>query len=242
MRNKKMKKMASASQNQLVRSTLYISLLCIVSVFGACGGSGGPEGSSQRGVRVLHASIEAAPVDLFSSVQEEALVSQGFFAGEARYIQLANEPQRLSVTRALSASNVVASLDVDGAQIEKSTILLYGDRGTLGLRVKLFDDVVPEAIEGGVVKFIHGLVGASAISVTGYQDGGILFETTLDFGEVSNYLDIPKEGNVELVVHRVVDGKLVESPSLAFEPGGAYTALVTGEVDYYTKTVLYRDN
>ncbi len=229
----------------LSRVVQYLQLLSvsvwIVVICGACGGGGSSDGGL-KGIRVLHASIEAAPVDVLSSADEEPLISQVFFGGSISYRNISAVPQTISITRAFTPSRVVASFDIDGALIERSSLLLYGDLSSLGLRATIIEDDVPSRVEESALKFVHGLVGASAILVSGYLDGRLLFEESIDFGGVSAYVTVPMDQAVQIVIHRVVDGRLVESPSFALEKGRAYTALVTGEVGYYTKTVLYNDN
>lgn len=221
---------------QLLMLSVWITVVC-----GACGGSGS-SGGSTKGIRVLHASIEAAPVDVLSSAAEEPVISQVFFGGSNSYRKIPADQQTISITRAFTPSRVVASFDVDGSLIERSSLLLYGDLSSLGLKVKMIEDNIPDRFEESALKFVHGLVGASAILVSGHVDGRLLFEELIEFGGASEYVNVPMEQAVQLVIHRVVDGRLIESPSFTLEKGRAYTALVTGEVGYYTKTVLYNDN
>jgi hypothetical protein len=229
----------------LTRMVQYLPLLSlsflIMVVCGACGGGGSSDGGT-KGIRVLHASIEAAPVDVFSSAADEPLISQVFFGGSISYENISAVPQTISITRAFTPSRIVASFDIDGALVERSSLLLYGDLSSLGLRATIIEDDVPGRVEESVLKFVHGLVGASAIVVSGHVDGRLLFEELIEFGGASAYVNVPMEQAVQLVIYRAVDGRLIESPSFAFEKGKAYTALVTGEVGYYTKTVLYNDN
>lgn len=229
----------------LSRVVQYLQLLSvsvwIVVICGACGG-GGSSGGGAKGVRVLHASLEAAPVDVLSSATDEPLISQVFFGGSVSYRKISADQQTISITRAFTPSRVVASFEFDGSLIERSSLLLYGDLSSLGLRATVIEDNLPDRFEESALKFVHGLVGASAILVSGYVDGRLLFEELIEFGGASEYVNVPMEQAVQMVIHRVVDGRLIESPSFTLEKGRAYTALVTGEVDYYTKTVLYNDN
>lgn len=224
---------------------LFATLLSLAVV--ACGGGGGggdssSQSESKEGIRVLHASIEAAPVDVLSSVSESPIISQAFFADRLGYHSLAKEVQTLSLTRALSPSRVVASFEVDGASLKRGSLLLFGDVSTFGLRAKLLEDRFPEVIPQSVLRLIHGATGASAVRVQILAAGESLVEEVVDFGDESSYLDIPVEESLQVVVRRLIDGRLLASPTLTFEQGKAYTLLVAGEVDYYLKTVLYRDN
>jgi hypothetical protein len=229
------------------RRGIFRILLTTVLVLGvtACGGGGGGSASGSEGtegIRVLHASIEAAPVDVLSSSSEGPIISQAFFAGSLGYQPLKKEVQTLFLTRALSPSRVVASFEVDGASLKRSSLLLFGDVSTFGLRAKLLEDRVPEVITHSVLRIVHGATGASAIRVQIANSEGSLVEDVIGFGEESAYLEIPHEDSLQVVVQRAVDGRLLASPTLAFKKGGAYTILVAGEVDYYVKTVLYRDS
>lgn len=227
------------------RGAIFRTLHLTVLVLGiaACGGGGGSSSESEgaEGVRVLHASIEAAPVDVLSSSSEGPIASKVHFADRVGYHPLKKDVQTLLLTRALSPSQVVASFEVDGASLRRGSLLLFGDVSTFGLRAKLFEDRIPEVIPQSVLRIVDGATGASAIRVRVVNAGEALVEDIVGFGEESAYLEIPHQESLQVTLQREVDGKLLASPTLVFEKGGAYTILVAGEVDYYVKTVLYRD-
>lgn len=224
------------------RSVCLMVATVLAFTFTACGGGGGGGGSgdggsdSADGVRVLHGSIDAAPVDVISSTASSAVVSQATFAGAKGYRSLRSGDQVLSLTRALNSGDVLASFN---ASIEKGgrySILLYGDGDTFGLRTRLIIDEVPNDIAGAAVRVVNGVTGAAAISVS-ISGGG---SEQVGFGQNSGYIQT-SAGEVTITTSRAADGQRVSSVTRVLQSGRAYTVLVAGEVGYYVKSVLFTD-
>ncbi|MEY4700267.1 MAG: hypothetical protein RL326_454 [Pseudomonadota bacterium] len=224
------------------RSVCLMVATVLAFTFTACGGGGGGGGSgdggsdSADGVRVLHGSIDAAPVDVISSTASSAVVSQATFAGAKGYRSLRSGDQVLSLTRALNSGDVLASFN---ASIEKGgrySILLYGDGDTFGLRSRLIIDEVPNDIAGAAVRVVNGVTGAAAISVS-ISGGG---SEQVGFGQNSGYIQT-SAGEVTITTSRAADGQRVSSVTRVLQSGRAYTVLVAGEVGYYVKSVLFTD-
>lgn len=212
----------------------------IVSLIGlaACGGGGGGggEGSSEYGVRVLHGAIDAAPVDVISSAQSGPVVSQAVFAGSKGYRPLPSGSQSLSLARTLSPSQVVASFNASVESRDRYSLLLYGDVQTFGLRARLIKDEIPSDISGAAIRFVNGATGASSVIVNVSGGAG----TEVEFGQNSDYF-FTSPGEVSVRVTRRADGAVVASANLTLEEGAAYTYFVAGQVGYYVKGVLLRD-
>lgn len=220
-----------------------VTCLCVVAACGGGGGggsgsdaSGGDGGSSQYGVRVLHGAIDAAPVDLITSLGGSTLVSQATFAGDKSYRRAPSGSQVLSLTRAFSPSQVVATVAADVASDGRYSVLLYGDIETFGLRTSLIEDVVPRGFSGALVRFVNGATGASAV-----QASAGAARATLAFGEASEYLPVAPGSDVAVVAVRTADGAPVVNARVDLVEGGAYTFLIAGEVSFYVKGVLLRD-
>lgn len=204
----------------------------------ACGGGGGGggEGSSEYGVRVLHGAIDAAPVDVISSAQSGPVVSQAMFAGSKGYRPLLSGTQSLSLTRTLSPSQVVASFDATIESRDRYSLLLYGDLQTFGLRTRLIKDEIPSDISGAAIRLVNGVTGAASVVVTVSGSGG----ADVEFGQNSDYLST-SPGEVPVRVTRKSDGAVVATATLSLEQGGAYTYFIAGQLGYYAKGVLLRD-
>lgn len=208
----------------------------------ACGGGGGGGGSgdggsdSADGVRVLHGSIDAAPVDVVSSVSSSAVVSQAVFAGSKGYRSLRSGAQVLSLTRALNPGDVIASFNESITKGGRYSILLYGDGETFGLRTRLIVDEVPASISGVAVRVVNGVTGAATLAVS-ISGGG---SESVGFGQNSQYIET-SAGAVTISTARAADGRAVSSLTRTLEAGHAYTVLVAGEIGYYVKSVLFTD-
>lgn len=206
----------------------------------SCGGGGGGSGDggsdSADGVRVLHGSIDAAPVDVISSVASSAVVSQAVFAGSKGYRSVPSGAQVLSVTRALNSGDVIASFNETIAKGGRYSILLYGDGETFGLRTRLIVDEVPASISGVAVRVVNGVTGAASLTVS-VSGGG---SEQVGFGQNSKYIET-SAGDVTIAASRAADGRPVSSLTRTLQAGRAYTVLVAGEIGYYVKSELFTD-
>lgn len=231
-----MKKTDQSSSFRLIAVTV------LAFAFTACGGGGGGGGSSDGGsdsadgVRVLHGSIDAAPVDVISSAASSAVVSQATFAGTKGYRSLSSGDQVLSLTRALNTGDVISSFNANIEKGGRYSILLYGDGDTFGLRTRLIVDEVPTDIAGAAVRVVNGVTGAAAINVS-ISGGG---SEQVGFGQNSSYMEA-SPGDVTITTSRAADGQSVSSVTRTLQAGHSYTVLVAGEIGYYVKSVLFTD-
>ena len=226
---------------------VFLSLISLLSACGGGGGGGGGNGSTgggsddARGVRVLHASIDAAPVDLLSSAAASPVVTQIRFAGSRGYRRVPSGAQVLSLTRAFSPSQVVESFNVDVQPSDQYSILMYGDNQTFGVRAKLLKDEVPSDITGAAVRLVNGVTGASAVNFSAAVGATVAVQSQVSFGDASDYLRIGSAGELILSASRSADGRIVARSTVQLAEGGCYTFFVAGEVSYYTKGILFRD-
>jgi hypothetical protein len=225
----------------MIRGIKHGGALILALLLTACGGggggsTGGDSGSSAYGVRVLHAAIDGAPVDITSSIASAAVVSQAVFADSSGYRSLPSGAQTLAVTKALSPADVIASFPASVGPRDRYSILLYGDTQRFGLRSKLIVDDVPAPTAGAFVRFVNGVTGASALIVSSSSGQS----QQINFGDNSGYIPV-SAGPVHLSASRAVDGNLVVSTNRLLEAGRAYTLLISGEIGYYVKSTLFVD-
>ena len=228
------------------RAILCVTLLGTICGCGGGGGSSGGSGKEQGsdsiyGVRVLHASIDGAPVDVISSGQNSAVLSQAFFAGAKGYRPIPSGEQILSLTKSGNQADSVATFNITATSRDRYSIFLFGDNQTFGLRTRLIEDSVPAEISGSAIRIANGITGAAALSI---NISGVLSEGTpeqLGFGQNTDYL-VVGDSTVSIQARRAVDGASATSISFAVEPGKAYTVLLAGELGFYTKAVVFRDN
>ncbi len=219
----------------IIRIVHCVLVALLVAACGGGGGGGSSDGSSaSTGMRVLHGAIDAVPVDLFSDVS--GVVQTARFGQETRYAELQVGAQNIRLTGALNSSESLFSSPVTVGQNNHLTLLLYGDRGRLGLRTALFTDGLGElGAEMSAVRVIHAVNGPSNIDAV--SDAGNL-ESGIPFGSSSSYAQLPSgarvltvRGNQQTLVNQAV----------TLEPGKAYTFFVTGEVNYSVHAVLLQD-
>lgn len=238
--------MNTRCKHTVAPSIQRIWLTLALSLLAACGGGGGGSSSgngggsagndSSEGVRVLHASVDAAPVDVISSAGSAPVVSQQFFAGEKGYRSLPGGAQVLSLTRTLNRADVLATFSVDTTSNSRYSILFYGDLQNVGLRTRLIEDKVPDDISGAVIRIVNGVVGAAALQVAVTSTD----QQLVGFGQNSEYLST-STGQVRVEARRAADGLSAGSLVINAQAGRAYTVLFAGEAGFYTKAVLFTD-
>jgi hypothetical protein len=228
---------------------LLISIIFIFAALTVCGCGGGAGGAggngsggsnidggndSQHGVRVFNAAVDAAPVDVISSISSSAVLTQQFFAGNKGYRSLSSGMQVLSLTRTLNPADVLASFSVDAASVSRYSILLYGDLQNLGLQTRIIEESLPTGFSGALIRVINGVAGAAALNTTISPGDPIL----VGFGQDSEYV-ATAPGEVRVSAQRSADGLNCGSIVVNAQEGSAYTVLFAGEAGFYTKAVLF---
>ncbi|MDC0357498.1 DUF4397 domain-containing protein [Oligoflexia bacterium] len=219
-----------------------IIVLCLV--LSACGGGGGGSdgGSAASGIRVLHAAVDTAPLDIVSALAPEVIVGTTRFAQLSPYLQFPEGAQDLVLTKAKTTAPQLFSLPLEVTKGMKNTVLVFGNQDDLGLRIVRFDNdasALAEALVDGQsgVRVVHGVVGAGHISVS---LGGEKLFASIPFGGVSEYL-LLDSGSQSLLAIRAADKKTLKSAALNFESKRVYTVLVSGEAEFYVVVRAYQD-
>jgi hypothetical protein len=228
------------------RPVLISVLTAFVISFSACGGGGGGGGgggndqySSATGVRVLHAAIDATPVDVFVDGVPEAVAKKAVFGLNNGYNALPSGLLNLTMTRTSTPSVVVDKAQVAVDSDSRVSILLYGDNATFGLRATVLTDGAPEDRSNARVRIVDGVTAAAEIVGT-VSSGVEERSVNVKFGEASDYLAVPP-GVATLQVVRAADGRFVASTTATLEAGKEYTYLVAGEVQFFVKGLLLTD-
>ncbi len=231
----------SVMQSSTVRLAAVLAGALLLS---ACsgGGDGGAseDSSSATGVRVLHAAIDAAPVDVIVTGSPAPVARRAVFALDNKYHALPSGSLNLQLTRTATPGTVINSFAVTADSQSKFSILLYGDNSTFGLRTALLTDEPPAEASSAHIRVVDGVTGAAAIAVN-VSSAGESENVEVAFGQASEYVAVPP-GPVTIRAARAADGRTISSSSVTLEPGRAYTHLVAGEIDYFVKGVLLSDN
>lgn len=230
-------------KNPLLASFVILSTL-VASGCGGGGGGGGSQDSAPRGVRILHGSIDATPLDIYSTSIPGAVVQRGGFAAVQKYAELKEGPQTISVTRAKNPSTILRSFNVEVGSKQRYSMVLFGDSREFGLSTRLLDDSPPaERGDGALLRVVDAMTGAAEITVSAGEFSaprGSNVTTKVEYGGASQYLNVPA-GTLRITTQRSADGKVVSAITADLLPGEAYTLLVAGEADYYVKSNIFED-
>jgi hypothetical protein len=224
-----------------LRGTVYALAVSTLLLLVGCGGGdgSGSSGGSPNGVRVLHAAIDAAPVDVRLEGRASPL-SQGNRFGVANYYQAApSGAQSLVLVR--SASNDVVSVGQAAVAPESKISVLVFDGAGGGLQSTVLYDQFPRTFQGALVRVVHGISGVTTVRVVATSGNGVSVVGSAPLGGASEYLAVAP-GLVTLNSMRGADSRQVNSAVVPVEEGRAYTVLLAGELGYYVKSVLYSDN
>lgn len=226
-----------------------VSLVVALGAFlatgcGGGGGGGGSQDSAPRGIRILHGSIDATPLDIYSTSVPGAVVQRGGFAAVQKYAELREGPQTITVTRAKNPSAAVRSFNVEVGSRQRYSLVLFGDSREFGLSTRLLDDTLPEDRgSGALLRVVDAMTGAAEITVSAGEFSaprGSNVTAKVPYGGASPYLEVPA-GTLRITTQRSADSKVVSAITADLLPGEAYTLLVGGEADYYVKSSLFED-
>ena len=229
----------------MVKRVRLILVGVLVLLLGGCGGGGGgnnsKNGSASTGVRILHGNIDAAPLDMFSSLggAEDSGPISARFAEPRFYGELKKGVQELLIHERFNSNDLRFTFPVTVEKRQHYSVLLYGDLEQFGPRATLLLDEPPEDIpeEQIAVRVVHALIGAGTVSSA---LGGSVIASDVTFGGAGFYQLVSATAtNIQFV--RGVDGRVVYSGAMAFAPGRAYTVMITGEVDYLVTATQYED-
>ena len=170
-------------------------------------------------VRVLHLSPDAPSVDVFANLGTTPIVMGLPFGSGTDYAAIPSGRYRFDVSASGSPATS-AVLSADGLDVEpgtETTIVAYDTLGSIDLLA--MDDDLSGLDPGNIrVRAIHAAPGITQADILNVVPGGIaqVLFYDLDFGEVSDYADIPAGQyvvGVDLDNNRVADARF-ELPHL----------------------------
>jgi len=232
-------------QSRFQLLVFYLFLLLLSACSGGSGGGGDDaSGNAREGVRILHASIELAPLDVYSSISPQdpdsgaiAPTQRASFMQDVFFAPALRDEQVFSITTAKRPDNVSFTVPVDQDQLGRLTVVVFGDISTFGVRNTSFFEPEVEIPEGTVgIRVIHGVTRAQDIEAS--FNGQSVDAVT--FGGVGEYIFI-EPGDIEYLIRRKVDQRVIASGVYSLEEDKAYTFLVGGEVEYFVSVRPYLD-
>jgi len=205
-------------------------IAAIVSVVAFLGPAGAEAQSGNGRVRVMHASPDTPPADVF--VDGQKAISGLAFPNATGYVSLAAGPHEVKV--------FVSPSDGSGAPALQATLTIEANRDVTVLAVGRVSDgslellpvqdtnTLPQAGKAHV-RFIHASPDAPAVDVVVRGSGAALF-TNVEFKEVGSYVAVDA-GTYDLDV-RVASTDTVALPldGVRLEAGTVYTVVAVGLV------------
>ncbi len=202
-----------------------------VACSGGGGGGGGSGSSTERtretAVRVMHASIDAAPV----SLQVNAVFHQEAKYGiDQPYVPLTEGVAAIVGVKPATAELMFRRSDTIAKDTE-STLLVYGSAGLDTLETELITDTVERPEKGQAnVRFYHALTGRQRLSLhcSGTDSAGTAADITLTakYGDASSYGSLPS-GTISCRASNS-DGSTVATQEFVVADRGELGVLLTG--------------
>lgn len=204
-----------------------ISLLCLLLLLSSCGGGGG--GGDERrtrdtAVRIIHGSVDGAPVQITFDEEEPAARLKAAFAEGTEFRRVDSGPLSLNVERANSQG---VGLGILSAQLEDETeytIFVNGEARTGSIRATLLAEEVAQPEEGSAhVQLLHGVENLGRLRL---RVAGELSSNT-SRGGTTGFLTVPS--GLQLLEAVNGDGGVVASTEVLIEDRSEVTLLVAGD-------------
>ncbi|HMP26389.1 MAG TPA: hypothetical protein PKD37_00140 [Oligoflexia bacterium] len=251
-----MKNLSRKKVGMFYKLAFYLCFLAVLQSLFACGGGGGegdgdgggaPNGGGGKdaaiGARILHGSLSAPPVELYSSLKSGPL-GKGLFGGNAPHFGLASAPQVLSLAITRDANAVFASHTVDLSVQPRISLLIFGNSKVGGTQTAVFENISKIAVPQGSdqaslsgIRVVHAAFGAARITL---QVAGAEQSLGASYGGVSEYLLVPS-GATTITAFRASDRFKIGERLVELAPARNHTVLVGGEVDFFSFVKMYPD-
>ena len=225
---------------RLIRFIITAGLLSGVLSACAGGGDGGSasdsNSSASTGVRLIHAALEAAPLQIFSSTNPAQPVQQARFGQETLYAPLKTGAQVLNLSVATQPANVIGTAALTVERNQRYSLLLYGDYTHLGLSTALVLDKPPQlSKDSSALRCMHAASGAGQLSI---EIDDMPLEQAIEFGSSSEYATIDA-GLHTILAKRAADGLVLYSGQITTAGRNPYTLVIGGETGLLIVGQLY---
>lgn len=202
-------------------------LTCIVALSG-CGGGGGDGGggagrTTETAVRMIHASIDGAP--LTASIPGLVL-QKARFAELTSYVPLQPGGVNITVERVNSPGVTVGNISAVLAEDTEYTLFVHGSAQAGTIEALLLTEPVERPEEGTArVQLLNGYIGSSGMELRGTGFG----TPRAAEGASSGFITVPS--GVQQI--SVVDerGRTIQSAAITLEDRGEATVVISGSRD-----------
>lgn len=223
----------------LPRTCFALGCALLLSGCGGGGGGGGSSrsGSAPTGIRVLHSSLDSAPVQVFSSLTPSQAVATSRFGGSSQFAALSPGSQTVTVRR--GANDALFTSDLNVERNQHYSLLFYQSAGDLSPRFTLNLDPEVDVPKGmAAIRVAHAVAGASSITVI--TESGERVAQRVPFGSFSEYFFTPAR-TATITVIRDGDGRIAFSAPRVLSERQAYSLVVQGEIDYFVNVAQAED-
>lgn len=209
-----------------------VAVLICGFIMGCGGGGGGGSSSSgsdtsnQRttdtGIRIIHAALDAAPLTLTIGDQE---IQTAQFAQPTSYQRLSEGAQTLVLTK--STGEVFAQLPVEFEKGTEHSLLVFGQSGRNSLRFQVLTDQIIRPDAGrGFIHFVNGYEGVRAVTFVCAGSGPVI----VGQASASGFYEL--NSGTQLVIVSDSSGAELGRISLDVPDQGESTVVLTGAREY----------
>lgn len=223
------------SRASRILGLLVGSIFVLASGCGGGGGGGGGGGTGSTGVRLFHSAIDAAPLEILSSANEEAF-GIGSFSNPSGYFRLAEGPQNIQLRRARTAEPALFSLPLEYIGGQRFTVLVLRAMPTADLRAVLINDGERPRPDSGsaLLRLVHGV---SAVGSVSGSIGGVSLVDSLGIGAASSYVTVPV-GLGTLSVREVGSGAQLAILAVDLADRSVATVFARGEKGFFVSLTV----
>ena len=224
--------MTESTATRLAVVVLAFAMVGSVLVGGAVLAQQSSVGQNQQTsyVRVVHASPDAPPVDVY--VDNESTLTNVSFGQVSDYLAVDSGAHNITVTLAGNRSATVIEENVTLSPRSVSTIAASGEAtaNRTELRAEQFtDDAFTPSANQSAIRVVHLSPDAPAVDVT-VGNGSVVLADNVSFRNASDYVTVPA-GNYTAEIRPATpgdDGPIVATVNVTLEGGKVYSAMAVG--------------
>lgn len=181
------------------------------------------EDSTNSYVRVLHASPNAPPVDIY--VNNNPVIKNLRFKEFSDYLSLKGGIYNIKVFPAKNNTNLILNKNITVPPKSILTVAAAGNLKDLEL-LPFIEPKIPIMRNKSMIRFAHLSPDAPAVDIT-LPDGTILFKN-ISFKNVSDYISVdPKKYTLQARIANT-DKIVLTVPNIILRPNRFYTAYAVG--------------
>ncbi len=207
---------------------LCLCLVAAAAFAGACSGGGGGVGGGagrtrETALRIVHGSIDAAPVTVRIG---DVFLQKAAYAEVTSYVPVVPGPAVVTVERANAPGDIVAQLNIDFRPETEYSLFVVGETRHNDFGVTVIEEPVVRPASGiARLQLLNALPDSAAVKLqgTGFTVGPTGFSAS------SGFVEVP--GGVQPVTVAYDNGRVIGQIELQLEDRGEATVVVSGSGD-----------